>query len=162
MSSHETSVGPSDRADGAAAARPPPLGRGTPPPPPGRRPVSGAPRGRGRLRDSVSGREREERPELGGSVQRDDEQCQGHAGIEREGAREDQAPGDAVGELPGREREQEQGDELEQSDEPEVERRAVDLEDLPPDRDGHHLRAEALRDESAPEQEVVPALECSR
>ena len=62
----------------------------------------------------------------------------------------DGAPRQAVGELPGRQREERQRQELHEPDEPEVERVAVDRVDLPADRDGEHLRREAVREERTP------------
>ena len=57
-----------------------------------------------------------------------------------------------IGELAGRQREQRQRQELGEADEPEVERAVADRVDLPADRDDHHLRREAVREQGRPEQ----------
>ena len=101
--------------------------------------------------------EHEERPELVGAVQRHDEQQQRDEDRHRGRAGEQEPPREAVGEVPGREREQRQRRELGEPDQAEVERRVVDLEDLPADGDGGHLRAEPLDEQRDPEQRVVAA-----
>ena len=59
---------------------------------------------------------------------------------------------DTIGELTRRQREERQRDELGQSDEAEVEGPVADRVDLPADRDHHHLRREAVREQRRPEQ----------
>ena len=61
-------------------------------------------------------------------------------------------PRDAIGELAGRQREERQRQELGEPDEPEVERAVADRVDLPADRDNHHLRREAVREQRSPEK----------
>ena len=80
-----------------------------------------------------------------GAVQGDDEQE--HRDHRVAGERDErQLAREAVGEVAGREREQRQRRELREPDQAQVERVRGDLEDLPADRDGGHLRGRARRD----------------
>ncbi len=103
--------------------------------------------------------EREERPELMCARGRNDDQQGDDDERDRLGECEDEPPRDAVGELPGRQREHEQRHELGQADQPEVERGAVDRIHLPADRDRRHLRAEPAREDRDPEECEVALLQ---
>ena len=89
----------------------------------------------------------ESRPRAG-----EHEQQQRAEALEREAGSEDAAAVAAVGEVPGRQDQQHERQELRQADEPEVERIARDLVHLPADRHGLHLHGErgdeARRDEA--------------
>ena len=63
--------------------------------------------------------------------------------------------GSAIGDLPRRQREDRQRQELHQPDEPEVERMVVDRVDLPADRDREHLRRQPVREQGRPEEPEV-------
>jgi hypothetical protein len=64
-------------------------------------------------------------------------------------------PRQAVGDLPGRQRKQQQRRELDEAGQAEVERLAVDRVHLPADRDGDHLTRERHRTRDEREQRVV-------
>ncbi len=131
ISSKGTSEGPSARAAGFAIAAETPLAAG----------------------------EHEEGPELLCARNRDHEEERRDADAERERGREDEPAREPVGEMPGREREQEQRQELAEADQAEVERRVIDREDLPTDGHRDHLDAEGLRDQRDPEQQEVALLQ---
>ena len=69
--------------------------------------------------------------------------------------REQRAAREAVGQVPGRQREQRQRDEHREADEPEVERVAADRVDLPADRDERHLDRERRREHDAEEENEI-------
>jgi hypothetical protein len=64
-------------------------------------------------------------------------------------------PRQPVGQLPGRQREQRQRQELGEADQPEVERVAVDHVHLPADRDGDHLRGQHPGQDRHQEERIV-------
>ena len=64
----------------------------------------------------------------------------------------DASPFELVGQMTGRQRQQQRRDELHQSDQAEIEGAAGDGVDLPAHRHGHHLEAEAGGDARAPER----------
>ena len=94
--------------------------------------------------------------------QRHEDERDGDRDREHERAGRDRAPRQPVGDLPGREREERQRQELHQPDEAEVERVAVDRVDLPADRDREHLRREPVREERRPEKPEVADLQRGR
>ena len=108
--------------------------------------IAGLPtRGRAAARE----REGEERPELVGAVDADDEQQHRDHRVDGERAHVDQLSRQPVGERPGRQREEEQRQELGQADEAEVERVPGDVVDLPADGHEDHLAAEPVRRRSS-------------
>ena len=118
--------------------------------------IAGLPtRGRAAARE----REGEERPELVGAVDADDEQQHRDHRVDGERAHVDQLSRQPVGQRPGGQREEEQRQELGQADEAEVERVPGDVVDLPADGDEDHLAAEPVRDARADRERVVANVE---
>jgi len=92
----------------------------------------------------------EHRRSFGHAAQRDREQQQRAEALERVAERDDTAPVAAVREMPCRQDECDERQELRQTDQPEIERITRNLVHLPADRDRLHLhrkRAEQSRDE---------------
>ncbi len=83
---------------------------------------------------------------------RDHEQDQGDPDLQARRDGGHAASGHPIGELAGRQREERQRQKLGEPDEPEVEGPVPDRIDLPADRDDHHLRREAVREQRRPEQ----------
>ena len=86
------------------------------------------------------------------------DQCRRDAEEQRECEPEDEAARDAVGELPARQREDEDRTELKQADQAEVERAVVDVVDLPADGHRDHLAPEVHRQDHADEQREIPTV----
>jgi hypothetical protein len=74
----------------------------------------------------------------------------------------DRPPRHPVGEMPRRQCKDRQREELREADEPEIERVVADRVDLPADRDHHHLRGEAVRQQRRPQQSKWPEAERGR
>ena len=91
-----------------------------------------------------------------GAADRDDEQERSDHRVQSDRASQDEPPGEAVGEVPRREGEDEERQELEQAHQAEVKGVATDRVDLPADRDGDHLGGQGKRKRGAPDEREVP------
>ena len=114
-----------------------------------------AERGRAAARE----RQREERPERIGAREADEEEARGDRRIDDERDEIDELAREPVRDRTRRQGEQEQREELRQADEPEMERVARDVVDLPADRDEHHLAPESVRDRRREQPRIVALLE---
>ena len=117
---------------------------------------------RQRSGDAVGTGQHEKRPQLVCARGADEDERRRDHGQEHDRDRQHEPTRDPVGELAGRQGQHEQRRELEQPDQPEVERLVVDAVDLPADSDRDHLAAEVHRAHGDDEDAEVAALHRGR